>query len=37
MLEKGEVEMANSIYKEARPHYHAVAKGTMDELLNYKP
>jgi len=25
--------MALSIYKKARPNYHSVATGTMDELL----
>lgn len=36
LIDKGEIELARSIYEEARPHYHAVAKGTMDELLGYK-
>ena len=35
MIETGQVEMANRIYHLARPGYHSVATGTMDELLNW--
>jgi aminopeptidase N len=34
MVETEQTEMALSIYKQARPNYHSVATGTMDELLN---
>ena len=27
--------LANSIYAKARPNYHSVSKGTMDELLHF--
>lgn len=33
MLETDQKQMALDIYKKARPHYHSVATGTMDELL----
>ena len=33
MVETGQTELARDIYKEARPNYHSVATGTMDELL----
>ena len=33
MKETGQMDMALSIYKQARPGYHAVATSTMDELL----
>lgn len=36
MEETGQGEMARSIYSEARPNYHSVATGTMDELLSWK-
>ena len=35
MLESDQADMANRIYKSARPHYHSVATGTMDELLGW--
>ncbi len=35
MKETGKLDMAKAIYVKARPHYHAVAVGTMDELLDY--
>jgi leukotriene-A4 hydrolase len=34
LLDKDQTNMALSIYKKARPNYHSVATGTMDELLN---
>ena len=34
LLETDQTNMALSIYKKARPNYHSVATGTMDELLN---
>lgn len=34
LLDKEQTNMALSIYKKARPNYHSVATGTMDELLN---
>ena len=36
LLENGQAERARAIYAEARPGYHAVAKGTMDDLLDYR-
>ena len=33
MLETNQGDMALSIYEKARPNYHSVATGTMDELL----
>ena len=33
MIETDQKEMALAIYKQARPNYHSVATGTMDELL----
>jgi len=33
MVETDQTEMALNIYKQARPNYHSVATGTMDELL----
>lgn len=33
MVETNQQEMAHAIYRKARPHYHSVATGTMDELL----
>ncbi len=35
MLETGQKDLAMSIYEEARPAYHSVATGTMDELLSW--
>lgn len=37
MKETGKQEMAISIYRKARPNYHAVSTNTMDELLGYTP
>jgi len=34
MLETDQKQMALDIYKKARPNYHSVATGTMDELLD---
>ena len=34
LLDTDQTNMALSIYKKARPNYHSVATGTMDELLN---
>ncbi|MBT7651798.1 MAG: M1 family metallopeptidase [Flavobacteriales bacterium] len=34
LLDTDQTNMAISIYKKARPNYHSVATGTMDELLN---
>ncbi|MFZ6052219.1 M1 family metallopeptidase [Halocola ammonii] len=36
MKETGKMDMALSIYEKARPNYHSVATGTMDELLNWE-
>lgn len=36
MEETGQGEMARDIYRIARPNYHSVATGTMDELLNFE-
>ena len=33
LLETGQTQMAKDIYTKARPNYHSVATGTMDELL----
>ena len=33
MKDTDQMDMALDIYKQARPGYHAVATGTMDELL----
>ena len=33
MLKTGQADLAKSIYEKARPNYHSVATGTMDELL----
>jgi hypothetical protein len=33
MLETNQTQMAQEIYSKARPNYHSVATGTMDELL----
>jgi hypothetical protein len=33
MEETGQGELARDIYRIARPNYHSVATGTMDELL----
>ena len=33
MVETGQKAMADAIYVQARPNYHSVATGTMDELL----
>jgi len=33
MVETGQKDMALGIYSQARPNYHSVATGTMDELL----
>jgi len=35
MLESDQADMANRIYESARPQYHSVATGTMDELLSW--
>jgi aminopeptidase N len=35
MKETGKMDMALSIYEKARPNYHSVATGTMDELLSW--
>ncbi len=37
LIESGKKDMALSIYKKARPNYHAVSRETMDELLGYEP
>jgi leukotriene-A4 hydrolase len=34
LLDTDQTNMALSIYKKARPNYHSVATGTMDEFLN---
>ncbi len=31
------LELAKSIYAKARPRYHAMSQGTIDELLGWKP
>ena len=36
MKETDNLDMARDIYRKARPGYHAVATGTMDELLDWK-
>ncbi len=36
LLSDAGIERAQSIYSEARPNYHAVAKETLDHLLNYE-
>lgn len=36
MEDTGQGEMARNIYAKARPNYHSVATGTMDELLGVK-
>ena len=36
MKETDQMDMALAIYKQARPGYHAVATGTMDELLGWE-
>lgn len=36
MLETEQKDMAVSIYSKARPNYHSVSTGTMDELLDWK-
>ena len=33
MLETDQTQMAKDIYAKARPNYHSVSTGTMDELL----
>lgn len=35
MVETGKSDMARRIYEKARPNYHSVSRGTMDELLGY--
>jgi hypothetical protein len=35
MVETGQKTMADAIYTKARPNYHSVATGTMDELLGH--
>ncbi len=35
MIETDQADLAKRIYALARPHYHSVATGTMDELLNW--
>ena len=37
MLDTDQTEMAHNIYSLARPNYHSVATGTMDELLGVNP
>ena len=37
MLESNQKDLAVRIYNQARPNYHSVAKGTMDELLSWAP
>ena len=37
MKETNKMDMALAIYAKARPHYHSVATGTMDELLDWNP
>ena len=37
MLDTDQTKMALDIYDKARPNYHSVATGTMDELLHYNP
>lgn len=36
MKETGKTDMAIAIYEKARPNYHSVSTGTMDELLDWK-
>lgn len=36
MKETGKMDMALRIYEKARPKYHSVSTGTMDELLNWE-
>ncbi|MFN0031753.1 MAG: M1 family metallopeptidase [Flavobacteriales bacterium] len=36
MVKSGQKEMALKIYEKARPGYHAVTVGTVDEMLNWK-
>jgi aminopeptidase N len=36
MKETGKETLAMEIYRKARPNYHSVAKGTMDELLGFE-
>ncbi len=36
LLEAGQEQMAQDIYRKARPNYHAVSRETMDALLNYE-
>ncbi|NNC82186.1 MAG: M1 family metallopeptidase [Flavobacteriales bacterium] len=36
LKENGELEMAKLIYDKARPNYHSVSRGTMDELLGWQ-
>jgi len=37
LLDAGEVERARRIYAAARPGYHPVSTGTLDELLGVQP
>jgi hypothetical protein len=37
LVETNQVEWARSIYAKARPGYHAVARETMDALLQVNP
>ena len=37
MVETGQKTLADAIYRQARPNYHSVATGTMDELLGHSP
>ncbi|WP_313579476.1 M1 family metallopeptidase [Chishuiella sp.] len=37
LKESKQFDLANDIYKSARPNYHFVAKQTIDGMLNYKP
>ena len=35
MVDTDQSDLANDIYREARPNYHSVATGTMDDLLGW--
>ena len=35
LVETGQKNLAVEIYAQARPNYHSVSTGTMDELLGY--
>ncbi|NND94238.1 MAG: M1 family metallopeptidase [Flavobacteriales bacterium] len=36
LKENGNLELAKDIYSKARPNYHSVSRGTMDELLGWE-